>query len=136
MPPLMQSQLAAIEGKIEVVGEEGEESGWRRSEEGFHSSLPSFFWVCFGGGEAGGKQSISDLSSPISPSPLFLPSSPVTTTDSPSAGWQRRRTNDGEGIAHLRKHSWSSVCGKTGLNLGWQVRSHHAGNLSYQSLPY
>ena len=67
-------QLEAIEGKIEVValvGGEGEKSGWRRSEEGFHSSLPSFFWVCFGGGEAGGKQSISDLSSPISPSPLL-----------------------------------------------------------------
>ena len=54
------------------------------------------------------------------PFPL-LPSSPVTTTDSPSAGWPRRRANDGEGIAHSRKHSWSSVCGKAGLNVGWQI---------------
>lgn len=81
MPPLMQSQLAAIEGKIEVEGEEGGESGWRRSEEGFHAStppcLPSFGCVLAAARlEESNQSPICHLPFPL------LPSSPVTTTDS------------------------------------------------------
>ena len=84
----------------------------------FHSSLPSFFWVCFGGGEAGGKQSISDLSSPISPSP-FLASHDHRF---PICWMAEEKNQRWRGSRPFKKAFLVFSVWQTGLgNVGWQI---------------
>ena len=66
------SQLAAIEGKIELVGEEGEKSGWRRSEEGFLPLLLAFLLLGVFWRRRGWRKAIN-LRFVISHFPLSLP---------------------------------------------------------------
>ena len=115
MPPLMQSQLEAIEGNVEVERRVGREK-WMERKASTPPCLLSFGCVL------AAERLEESNQSPICHLPFpLLPSSPVTTTDSPSAGWPRRRANDGQGIAHSRKHSWSSCVWHTRLNVGWQI---------------